>query len=103
MSESAAVFQARALEIGIEQTDLDTLKLQHAPTFGQYAFICPFSPSLLDETPLKNALSTLLGAEPDAANMIAFRKLYFESHAIAVSAMKSARTRLDKCHWPKGC
>ena len=97
MSESAAVFETRAKDIGVPEDDIRALKRVKANTYGQFAFICPHTPQSSDETPLKNALTAILGAEPNAAAMIAYRRLYFESHAIAASEMKSRleRSSLD--------
>lgn len=93
MSESKAVFKSRALEVGIEEADLDLLEAGNVSTFGQFAFVCPFAPGSTDESPLVDALSAILGTAPPPAKMIAFRRLYYESHAIAVSEMKSKLER----------
>lgn len=93
MCESTAVFEARALEIGVSQDDLDKLKEKGVATFGQYAFICPFAPGSTDEKLLTDALTDILQKAVEAAEMIAFRRLYYESHAVATSDMK---TRLER-------
>lgn len=93
MCESKAVFEARALEIGVEKDDLEKLAEKGVATFGQYAFICPFAPGSTDEKLLIDALTELLGEEVPPGKMIAFRRLYYESHAVATSDMK---TRLER-------
>ena len=93
MSESEAVFTTRALAIGVSQDDLDMVGTKGVKTFGQFAFICPFSPASVDETLLVTALEALLEEPVATTKMIAFRRLYYESHAVATSEMKSRLER----------
>ena len=87
--ESWPAFQARALEIQMPSDFLDALKLVGIDSFGKLAFICASNPSSGDDAPLRNAVETLIGQPVDDTNMIPLRRLWFESHAIAISDMKA--------------
>lgn len=75
--------------MGISVGDLKKLEEAKVTTFGQYAFICPFTPNSSDESALVTAPTDILADAPGPAAMIPFRRLYYESHAIATSEMKS--------------
>ena len=85
--DSEASFISRALSFGVEQSDLDLLKVQKYCSFGAFTFIATYHQS--DDKPLKDVLTDLLGAEPTNAAMGKWRRLHFEAHAITVSDAKS--------------
>ena len=87
--ESWPAFQARALEIQMANECLEALKLVGIDSFGKLAFICAANPASGDDAPLRNAVEALLGSAVDEAHMIPLRRLWFESHAIAISDMKA--------------
>ena len=93
MAESEATFKERARDIGVAETDIASLAANDIKTFGQFAFVCPSNPASGDETELKKAFEHILGSEPDPTKMVVFRRLYFESHAIAMSELKSRLER----------
>ena len=72
---------------------LEALKLVGIDSFGKLAFICAANPASGDDVPLRNAVETLLGSAVDEAHMIPLRRLWFESHAIAISDMKARLER----------
>ena len=87
--ESWPALQARALEIQMTNEFLEALKLVGIDSFGKLAFICAANPASGDDTPLRNAVETLLGSAVDESQMIPLRRLWFEGHAIAISDMKA--------------
>ena len=91
--DSVAAFRERAIKYGIPQADILTLEANNAASFGQFAFIAVFNMNSTNDTALKEALTDLLGAEPSSLNMGRYRRLHFESHAIAIS---DAKLRLEK-------
>lgn len=91
--ESWAAFSARALEIDIGTGLLDELKNAGISSFGKMAFICAANPNSGDDTPLVEAVEALIGRRPDANDMLPLRRLWYESHAIAISDMKSRLER----------
>ena len=93
--ESWPAFQPRALEIQMTNEFLEALTLVGIDSFGKLAFNCAANPASGDDTPLRNAVETLLGSavDVDESQMIPLRRLRFESHAIAISDMKARLER----------
>ena len=91
--DSEAAFAARARKFGISQTHVEALQAANVGSFGQYAFIVIFNANSVDDTPLKTAVANIIGREPDTTMMAHFRRLQFESHAIAIS---DAKMRIEK-------
>ena len=91
--ESWPAFEARALEIQMTSGFLNALKVVGIDSFGKLAFICAANFASGDDTPLRNAVEALLGAAVDESQMIPLRRLWFESHAIAISDMKARLER----------
>ena len=93
--ESSAVFENRALAIGIDAAVVRALQLSGLDTFGKYAFSCAYQPGAADEAPLKNLLTEALGAEPSIATFAPLRRLYFEAHTLALSDVRSRVERKE--------
>eukprot|EP00439_Symbiodinium_sp_Y106_P005266 s11775_g1.t1 len=71
--------------------DLLTTCLTREPgfkTFGQYAFSVPYQPGSADESPLVDLLTTCLTREPDAGQLSCLRRLFWESHGLAVRDLR---------------
>ena len=77
----------------MNQTFLDELKDASITSFGKLAFICAANPTSGDDKPLSDAVEQLIGRKPDPAEMMPLRRLWYESHAIAISDMKSRLER----------
>jgi hypothetical protein len=65
------------------------MKAGGVSTMGSYAFCCLFQPGSTDETLLVDTLTRLLGAAPSPEQMIGLRRLFFESHTLAIVDMRS--------------
>ena len=91
--ESTAAIKTRALEIGITEVVVNKLAEANVATFGQYAFIAPNKPSSSDEKQFKDAIDSIMDREVTPAEMVGFRRLWYESHAIAMSNL---RKRVDR-------
>ena len=87
--ESAAAFKTRALEIGITEAVVRKLAESNVGTFGQYAFIAPNNISSSDEKQFKDAIDSIMEREATSAEMVGFRRLWYESHAIAMSDLRN--------------
>ena len=87
--ESKPAFKARALEIGMETQFFDDLAAAHVDTFGKMAFVCAANPTSGDDKPLKAATNSLINRNPDEAEILILRRLWFESHTIALADMKA--------------
>lgn len=91
--ESKAAFTSRAAEIGIAQAVIEKLEGANVATFGQYAFIAPNNPSSSDEKEFKDSIEAIMEREVTPGEMVGFRRLWYESHAIAMSDL---RNRVEK-------
>lgn len=93
--DSVAAFTDRASRFGISDADIALLNRKKAASFGAFAWIAVFNPNATDDSSLKGALSDILEREPSALDMSRFRRLHFESHAIAISDAKLRIERTD--------
>ena len=93
--DSKAAFQTRALEVGISQTDVDALAVGGVETYSQYAFCTSYQPGGASDSILFDHLETILGARPAAASASNFRRLFFESHSMALKDLQSRLERSD--------
>ena len=90
--ESEAAFRDRAAQIGIEERFIEKFAEKNFASFGRYAFCVVYSPSQTDETPLRNFLLDLLEERPTPDQMACMRRLFFESHTMALT---DARQRVE--------
>lgn len=90
--ESEAAFKERATQIGIEDRFIAKFVEKNFAAFGKYAFCVVYSPSHPDEAPLRRFLQDLLEEEPAPDQMASLRRLFFESHTMALT---DARQRVE--------
>ena len=95
-TESAAVFSARALEVGISQAHLDALVREGFSTLGAYAFSCAYTPGSPDDAPLVALVTRVLAGVPTAAVLAGFRRLCFEAYTFAAAEIKGKVERTDE-------
>ena len=88
-SESAPVFEARCLKVGMAQAEIDKLKAQGLTTLAKVAFCCSYTPGSEDDQELIKALDAALGAPSSLGQRSAFRRLFHESFAITTAEMKT--------------
>ena len=86
--ESVAAFRARAKQIGVEDRYIDRFELRNFAAFGRYAFAIVYSPQHTDETPLIDFLTDVLGERPGADQLACLRRLFFESHSMALTDVR---------------
>jgi hypothetical protein len=91
--ESLALFRVRAVQVGITEADIDTLKAQNLATYGAFAFLAPYNANSTDINQLKEALTGILGSEPSTAGMALWRRLQFDAHTHVLS---DAKARIDR-------
>jgi hypothetical protein len=93
--ESKPVFRARATQIGIEVAVIDALSTAGHASFGSFAFCCSYQPgaSSGDETPFVETIKADLGRDATSGEMALLRRLFFESHAVALQDMRSRTER----------
>jgi hypothetical protein len=93
--DSKVAFQNRAIELGIEQDEVDALAEKGINSYATYAYCCTFQPGQTDDTALTNFLATALGAAPTAAATTRYRRLFFEAHALSLEDLKSRADRSE--------
>ncbi|CAE7833708.1 unnamed protein product [Symbiodinium sp. CCMP2592] len=91
--ESVPAFTDRAKQIGISEDLLKKLLAKSLDTFGKLAFVCSSKPSSGDDTPLFEALKTLIGSEVPVEQHMVIRRLWYESHAHALVDLESRASR----------
>ena len=91
--DSKVAFQNRALELGIDQNDLDVLETSGINSYAAYAYCCTYQPGQNDDTALTTFLATALGGPPNAAATTKYRRLFFEAHALSLEDLKSRAER----------
>ena len=87
--ESEAAFLERAKTIGVEAGALDKLKEGGFASFGKFAFAVPYAPSHADDRPFLDFLEATLQFKPDDSQVASLRRLFFESHVMALSDVRS--------------
>eukprot|EP00435_Cladocopium_sp_Y103_P009154 s2122_g2.t1 len=90
--ESEAAFKERAAQIGVEKHFIDKFVEKKFAAFGRYAFAIVYSPHSTDERPLRQFLVEMLEEEPSLDQMSCLRRLFFESHTMALT---DARQRVE--------
>lgn len=93
--ESTAAFKSRASAINVSEFVLGKLDENHLCTFGQFAFCCPYTPGSSDESPFSATVTEILGRAPSISELASLRRLYFESHALALQDMKTKINRSE--------
>ena len=87
--DSAAVFKARAADIGLTDDEFRKLEGQGLTTMASFAFCCHFNPSASDEKPLVDLVTKVLAAAPTLKQMSCFRRLFAEAYATIASDIKA--------------
>ena len=86
--ESVAEFKRRASALGVTDVHLKALLSAGFDTFGKFAFSVPYVPGAADEKPLVDLLKKTFAAEPRDAELACLRRLFWESHALALADLK---------------
>ena len=97
--DSAAVFEARALEIGVTPQELEVMRSRNYNSFGKFSFATNFVPGQADETPLvrlaRIITGTTEGTEVPDDRMPVTRRLFYESYTIASADIRAWTERRD--------
>ena len=94
--ESEEVFAARAAQMGVPNSIIQQLKAANISTMGSYAFCCSYQPGSHDESPLVDIITQVTGGPPSIGLMSQLRRLFFESHTVAIVDMRSRTDRTDE-------
>ena len=93
--DSSAAFVARAVEIGIDEAELAVLGNAGITSYSKFAFCCSYQPGAGDEGVLFQHLEDILGTRPTQGDASNYRRLFFESHALALKDLQSRIERSD--------
>ena len=93
--DSKVAFQNRAVELGIDQAEIDSLETAGIHSYATYAYCSTYQPGQNDDTALITFLTTTLGGAPSAASTARFRRLFFEAHALSLEDLKSRADRSE--------
>lgn len=91
--ESKAVFQARAIAIGVDRPTLLLMEAQNWKTLASFGFSCSYVPGQTDDSTFKTDVLTVLFGAPVHPMAAALRRLYFESYTMAAAELKSKLER----------
>lgn len=93
--DSKAAFRQRAREAAIPEGEIDALAAGGIETFAQFAFCTSYQPGTGSDDALFDHLEQLLGTKPTGAMASHYRRLFFESHSLALKDLQSRLERSD--------
>ena len=85
--DSEIAFRSRAEAIGVPKAYVDALCTKGVNKFSAFAFVSSYQPNAPDETPFIKPVQSYVGEDP-AAHLPALRRLFWESHTLAVQDMR---------------
>lgn len=74
--------------MGLEKWIIEKFKEKKFGMFGKLAFPFTYSPQNATDEPLRQFLTTLLDEEPSNDQLAALRRLFFESHTMALTGVR---------------
>ena len=93
--DSKASFVQRAIEVGLTDRQVQALDTAGVNSFARYAYCTAYQPGQVDDTPLVQFWTRALAADPDAGTLASARRLFFESHALALDELKTRSERTE--------
>ena len=90
--DSVPVFLERAAQMGAEKEWLDAMVAKNLASFGKFAFSSRFNPNQTDEMPFVKVVASIIGSgstDPTDDQMAIFRRLFFESYAMATAELRA--------------
>ena len=94
--DSEAVFEQRALRIGLDEATFRLLKNKGFKTMALFAFSCNFSPASTSDKPFIDMLKDVLGRDASPVELSCFRRLFNESFANVAADIKSQVEQTDE-------
>ena len=93
--DSEHAFKSRAIEVGMADDLITKLANGGINTFGSLAFSSEATPTSNTETKFKDAIEALISDALTPGEMIPLRRLWFESHALVLSDIRSRTERTE--------
>ena len=86
--DSSVEFERRAKVLGVDDIVIQALKADNIDTYGKFAFSVAYAPGATDERPLLEMIARVAGDPPPPAQTAAMRRLFWESHTLALADLK---------------
>ena len=93
--DSEAVFEARCLQLNLQQAAVDILKNNNVNTYSKFAYSCAYQPYGSDEKPFLDMIATLFNPAPSLGVVSILRRLFCEAHALCLQDMRTRCERTD--------
>ena len=90
--DSVAVFEQRAKELGVLDSELLIAKTNGWNTYAGFAFSCNYVPGAADDTSFRAMCAAITGtggSEPEPARLTVLRRVFFESYTLAAAELKA--------------
>ena len=94
--DSEAVFEQRALHMGLSEATLKLLKDKGYKTMALFAFSCNYAPGAASDKPFTDMIAACFQREPTAVELSILRRLFNESYANVAADIRSQVEQTDE-------
>ena len=94
--DSSAVFEQRALHMGLSADVLKMIVDKGYRNMAMFAFSCNYSPGASTDKPFLDMIAATLGREPNPAELSILRRLFKESYANVAADIESQVKQTDE-------
>ena len=94
--DSSAVFEQRALHMGLDPDVLNTIVSKGYKNMAMFAFSCNYSPGAASDKPFVDMLTATLSRDPNPAELSILRRLFNESYANVAADIESQVKQTDE-------
>ena len=94
--DSTAVFEQRALHMGLESAVLKLIVDKGYRNMALFAFSCNYSPGASSDKPFLDMLNATLGRDPSATELSILRRLFNESYANVAADIETQVKQTDE-------
>ena len=94
--DSTAVFEQRALHMGLESAVLKLIVDKGYKNMALFAFSCNYSPGASSDKPFLDMLNATLGRDPSATELSILRRLFNESYANVAADIETQVKQTDE-------
>jgi hypothetical protein len=94
--DSSAVFEQRALHMGLSPEVLRQFVDKGFHNMALFAFSCNYAPGAASDKPFTDMLEATMGREPNAAELSILRRLFNESYANVAADIESQVKQTDE-------
>ena len=94
--DSSAVFEQRALHMGLEASVLKMFVDKGYKNMALFAFSCNYAPGAASDKPFVEMLTSTLGRDPNPSELSILRRLFNESYANVAADIESQVKQTDE-------